>query len=386
MANSPIASSTSSLISSTSMPRNWPVTVLATSAGMELMFTVFVFYSFLALKRHLAEPNRATFLLLWTTLLITANVRYEGPVFLAAALAGLFAFKKLKAEWLNSWSVWLAPFMLLPLFWQRFCLNTNYENPDGVPVFSIFGFMKHTGDFVYGALSPGFYYPYAAAVNVLGFAGLAWFAVKFLEKARPGEESGRQLAWISLAGFALFWAVTASYYLGDPLHQSAARLFGVPVLALSLSAAAFAARLTVFSNRPWLAVFLAAAAFLVYGPVAAENRFMNALYLGREYRHELEFLRGLGDRNLLIVASRPGQFTPHEYGAVDFNYARENADQLFEELDRHLFSRILVIQKISYDTAKPVEDTEFGGCALKPVLEFQDTDTQFVRVSEASRG
>lgn len=359
-----------------------PLTALcASSGGMDFMYAAFMFFSFLALREYLRDGHPASFALLLALLLVLANTRYEGPLFLAAAGAALLRAGRIKAGALATWQFALAPAALLPVFLQRFCFTTNFENTTGGETFSAWNLIRNTALFLETQFDAGFHYPYASLVSVAGFAGAAWLLYRFFLVRREEEPAKKLLAGISLLALGLYWLVTCSYYFGNPAHQASARLFLPASLVLSLLAANLLAILS--RGRAVPALLSASALFLLYAPLAAENRFYNSLFLGREYRHQARFLEDLGDRHVLVIAERPGQFTVLERGAVDFHYARPNSAALLEELGRRLYGRIIVFQEIQYATGKPTASTALGPeYLLETLLERQNTAETFLRFSE----
>lgn len=358
-----------------------PLLILnAASGGMDFMYAALIFFSFLALREYLRDGAPETFGLLLALLLLLANTRYEGPVFLAAAALVLPLAGRVKASALATWQFAVLPLAVLPVFIQRVCFNTNFEQAAGVVPFSAANLLKNSVSFVLVQFNGSLLFPYASLVNL---AGMAAAVVLFLRLARRGGEEGedRLLAGVSAAGLALYWLVTCLYYFGDPAHQASARLFLPAALTLSLLAAGLLARAA--RNRPVPALLAASALFLFYAPSAAENRFYNSLFLGREYRHQVRFLEELGDDHILLVSDRPGQFVVLDRGAVNFDHARANYTVLADEQRRHLYDRVIVFQEILYATGKPTPSTELGPeFKLRPLLERQNTGDSFLRFSE----
>ena len=359
-----------------------PLLILnAASGGMDFMYAALIFFSFLALREYLRDGGPETFGLLLALLLLLANTRYEGPVFLAAAALVLPLAGRVKAAALATWQFAVLPLAVLPVFIQRVCFSTNFEQAAGVVPFSAANLLKNSVSFVLLQFNNGsLLFPYASLVNL---AGLAAAGALFLRLARRGGGEGqdRLLAGVSAAGLALYWLVTCLYYFGDPAHQASARLFLPAALTLSLLAAGLLARAT--RGRPVPALLAASALFLFYAPIAAENRFYNSLFLGREYRHQVSFLEELGDKHILLISDRPGQFVVLDRGAVNFDYARASYPSLADEQRRHLYSRVIVFQEILFATGKPTPSTELGPeYKLRPLLERQNTGDSFLRFSE----
>lgn len=362
------------------------ITLAATSAGMDLMQIVFLFYTFVILKLFLQEPAKDSFLLLWAHLLMVANIRYEGPLFLVIILAGLILFRKIKLSYFDSCLVYVTPFVLLPVFWQRFCLPMDHQNPAGVAAFSFQNVLPNSLNFLRTLTDTRFYYPYAAVIDLLGLIAAVYFIVVLAKKTWPKEEGNKQLAWITLVCLACYWLVITSHHMGTPLHPTQSRYFGLIVLSLSMLCIALPGRIPFFRGRGRTIVLLSAAIFLFYNPTAIENRFMNSIFLGRQFRHEMDFLKKVNDRDILIISDRPNLFTAYEYGAVNFPYANADPARLLQELDRHLFKHIYVFQEIAYVTGAPTADTWLNAdYTLEPLSEIQLTADSFIRISEAKR-
>lgn len=362
------------------------LTLTATSAGMDLMSLAFIFFSFLTLREYIRREDSASFTLLWATMLVMANARYENPLFMAAVAACLLISGKLKPAVFSSWQFAFTPFIMLPVFWQRFCRGTNFENPAGSAAFSAANFANNSLLFFRTNADTGFFYPYAALVNAVGLAVLAYLLYRLVTKRWPASPGDRPLAWTSLCVMALYWAVICSFnHAGSASHPANARYFLPAVFALSLLAASLAGRAA--TGRPAAALLLASLAFLLYHPVAVENRFYNTLLLGREFRWQAEFLERTGDRNIMVISGRPGQFTAMNYGAVTFEYARQHSSELLTELQQHLFVRLIVFQAINYSTNEPVENDRLGPeFVLTTLEERQNTADSFLRISEVFRG
>jgi len=74
-----------------------------------------------------------------------------------------------------------------------------------------------------------------------------------------------------------------------------------------------------------------------------------------------------------------------EYGAVNFDHANSNAASLLLELRRHLYSEILVFQRISYDTANALPPDRIGPeFKLQRLAERQSSATEYIRISRVT--
>lgn len=358
----------------------------ATSAGMDFMAVTFAFGAFLALREYLREPGEETFQFLWLTLLMVANIRYEGPLFLAIVVVGLLASRRMRLSDITPYLMSVTAIVLLPVFWQRCGLHTDYQNQPDVPAFALKHLIHQAPHFLRTLVDTDLFFPYAALVNIAGLAGGAYFLRSLWKRTWPKNEQDRTLAWISLAGLAAYWAVINLYYFSTPLYSTSSRFYGLLVFALSLLAAGSMGSIKFFRGREILAIALSVAVFVVYHPVSFENRFMNPFALPREYKHEMAFFNGLNDREILIIADWPGQFTAQNYGAVNFRYGQEHSWELLNELDKHIYSHIYALQAVDYQTGAPTGWTFLGAnFKLKPVFEIRDRDDYYTRIVDVTR-
>lgn len=364
------------------------LSITATSGGFDLASAFFALLCFLALRLFLKKQDFSSFLWLWTCLLVTSQIRYESPILFLVVLSGLILFRYIRRDYLfNPWLIPLSLFLLLPRIWQ-FMIWTSVADPqlrpDGAFPFGGQQFLDHNRLFFEGLFRFDYFLPYANLVILTGLLGL----VVLLFSNRPASSPERRHLLIISGTCALsLWITLTSFLWGDLTHPASARFGVLFVLVLSFFAAWLLNRISLFRSRPSLMLSLCGLMLALYHPVSMENRFLNALILPREYRTELDFLRKIGHTQLLLISERPGQFTVHQYGAVDFGYANEHKDQLLNELGRHLFRDIYVFQEIDYETGKPVNGQQLDALyRLRPELEIQNNEKSYLRLSRVDSG
>lgn len=364
------------------------LSITATSGGFDLASVFFALLCFLALRLFLRKQDFSSFLWLWTCLLVTSQIRYESPIFFLVVLSGLVWFRYIRRDYLlNPWLIPLSLFLMLPRIWQSMIWSTVSDiqfRPDEALPFNGQHFLDHNRLFFQGLFRFDYFLPYANLVILTGLLGLV---VLFLSNRPASSPERRHLLIISGTCVVSLWIIVTSYSWGDLTHPASARFGVLFVLVLSFFAAWLLNLISLFRSRPSLMLSLCGLLLALYHPVSMENRFLNALILTREYRIELDFLRKMGHTQLLIIAPRPGQFTVHQYGAVDFNHANANKDQLLNELRRHLYRDIYVFQEIEYKTGEPIKDHQLDTLyRLKPELEIQNTAESFLRFSRVESG
>jgi len=105
------------------------------------------------------------------------------------------------------------------------------------------------------------------------------------------------------------------------------------------------------------------------------------LTLTREAATTWRFFENLHEKRILVITDRPGLYTIMEYGALDYDAAKQDP-ALLAAFDRHLFYDIYLVQQIDLGTHNPLPAydiwPERGRQAL---LEFQNDGNQSVRIS-----
>jgi hypothetical protein len=93
--------------------------------------------------------------------------------------------------------------------------------------------------------------------------------------------------------------------------------------------------------------------------VASQGRILNELTLTREADTTWRFFESLHEKRILIITERPGLFTVMNYGSIDFEAAKQDPSVL-DELARHLFYDIYLVQPIDLSTNKPSPNSISG--------------------------
>jgi hypothetical protein len=99
----------------------------------------------------------------------------------------------------------------------------------------------------------------------------------------------------------------------------------------------------------------------------------------------LDFLkRNYSRSDIVIIAERPGLYTPHLWGAVSFFYANRHLKGLTQQLNQHLFQDMLAIQKIQYANHQPTASTRLDNVKLETLYEVQTKGDWYIRFSKVS--
>ncbi len=368
---------------------SYPIlTISATSAGFELFALLFLFLSLAALYGFMKNPGDDTrFALLWMNLVMVANVRYESLMFLPLAMGGawLMGYVSVKTIKRNRAILGATVLFMLPLIWQKLLVPASaYVEAPGTSLFAFSHFTDHLVTLIKAQADNTLTLPFNAVVNLAAFGALGYFLLLLLSKKLALAPYQRHFAALALFLLAANNTVYLAHYFGNYIHPSSARFF------LGFSAACALAPVLLKSLRPGAfgkhgLVVLAVATFIPYQSAAMSARFMNTTTLPRESRHCYNFLERQGERQVLVISDRPGQYAAFDYGAVDFDYANSHAALLKLELKRRLFREIYAFQRISYLTGQPVPQTALSEIfRLAPLYEIQITAEDYLRISRVA--
>ncbi len=118
------------------------ILIVATSAGFDLVSLFFGYVSFTLWRRWLETKEERDLHALFVSLLCFASVRYESIVIIP-----LFFVIHWPALKVLRWKIIFGGFFLLPLVVQRVLTWGSFENPPGVPAFSLSHLVAHLPDF-----------------------------------------------------------------------------------------------------------------------------------------------------------------------------------------------------------------------------------------------
>jgi len=361
----------------------YPVfTVFGTSGGFDLLNSVFFSLAMVAVYNFLKNPSSTTFAFVFSSLLMLANVRYESIIFLF--VVPLLLLKRIKWHYLKEYAYlfFAAPLLILPYIWQRMLKPDSHEPYTDVPLFSVTSLTANTEAILKNLIDFRYFLPYAGFLSIVSILILIYLTVEILRKKIPLENNAKYFTIVLSVSFLVSTLIYLSYFFGYYTHPSSARFFITFSVVLALVPVALRVLKPAAISGPAM-LMVATVFFLLYHPIAVEGRFVNTLTLNRRTEHCIDFLSKLNDRNIMVIVERPGQYTALGYGTVDFTYANNNRKPLLNQLDRHLFSKMIVFQQIEYKTNAPTSDTTLHpDYNLHTLYEIQVSADKFLRISE----
>ncbi|HEY5960476.1 MAG TPA: hypothetical protein VIV60_28175, partial [Polyangiaceae bacterium] len=334
------------------------------------------------------QQSPARLAMLWMDLCMFSEIRYETALFIPPVVVLLLVFRMVDWDELRPYALVyaLTPAFLLPRIWQAMVRGNVPEQDPGTTTFSVDNFINNAYEYFRPILSPFHAYPaHSATVIALGAIGcllwLRWLYGRVLEhdRATPQFRFGIFLGtWMMLQALIVF-----TYVWGRAQYPTAARLVIAIDIFFSFAAAWLLTRL-LKRFRPFVSVMLAAAVLAIHVPVAAQHRFMNKLTQTRENSTTWRFFESLHEKRILIVSDRPNLFTIMDYGAMNFETAR-NDPYLFTAFERHLFLDIYAVQQIRLTTKLALPGYELWPTRkLETLLEFQNDADVLIRISRVA--
>jgi 4-amino-4-deoxy-L-arabinose transferase-like glycosyltransferase len=362
--------------------------VWVTSGGFETLNLLFLLLAFAWLDRFLAARDPRDLERLGLTLVLLAQLRYESALYVATL--GVTALACVRRADLPRLSPRLAaiPLLLLPVAWQRLS-NFNHRSFQVEPERSLFSLEELLGSldslWLYFFTEPSRYLtiPLLSWLALLGFAIAGWQLWR-TRPARTPRSLGLAVAALASGVSTLALFLAYQHEIEGMTHPATIR-YGIIYLPGIVFGVVFLLH-RLLRDRPSLAGYAAIAALALLAvswPLATNNDALGTLTLPREYRTTTRFLdTHFPSRNVIVVAERPGLYTPQLRGAASFGRANGDPAALLGMLRQHLVQEILVLQKIHYRDRLPTPATRLDGAfRLETLFESQVTATWFSRIS-----
>ena len=362
---------------------SYPVfSIFGTSGNFDFFNSVLFAVILAAVYYYLTNPSSSAFAFIFASLLVFANIRYESIFFLF--FIPLLLCKAITKQHLkdNVWLFFITPLVSLPYIWGRILRSDAYQNPEDVPLFSAVSFVKNIKIYFSNLVDLNYYLPYAGILSIISLLIFAYLAVALWQKRNQLQKQQKYFLLVLLASVLAGTCIYFAHFFGDCTHPSSARFFITLSIVLALGPIALKIYKPQFMSGATLLI-TAVVFFLFYHPIAVEGRFINSLKGNRTTYHCIDFLSKIGDKNVLVIAERPGQFTALGYGAINFSYANKNSEQILKEAARHLFSKVIVFQEIEYTGNNPTKNTALpANYKLNTLYGIQISATEFIRISE----
>jgi hypothetical protein len=367
-----------------------PITLISNRSGgfdfFAAMFSLVVAHSFLA---HARQPSAERLAVLWMNLCMFSEIRYETALFVPPVIAVLLMFRMAKLEYLKPFALVyvLTPAFLMPRIWQSILRGNVPEQDPGAVTFSLHNFFENSRDYFKPIFAPFDYHPpHSAIVIALGVVGALLGLRWCLKRATSADWKAPDFRFGTMVvGWMLVqFVIVFTYIWGRAQHPAASRLV-ISIDTFFAFPAAWTLVQILKRFRSSLTLVIGAAVFVIYLPVASEYRILNELTLTREAATCWRFFGSLHEKRIMIVAERPGLYTVMEYGATDFENAKQDPG-LLEAWSRHLFFDMYLVQQIDLTTRRPLPQHDiWQGRPRQAIIEFQNDANATVRISKLLR-
>jgi len=370
--------------------------IWVTSSGFETLNLFFIIFTLFLFNKVIVTKNNQHAELLFLTLVLVSQCRYESIVLIAAIFFLLPILLNRKSITEFSIVTYLTPILFIPTIWlpRTYAdlpdINRLYNQFIQVPTlydaFGVSNFIANTPNnlIVFLGLDPHLGFSPIVAITSIG--GI-YILTKKLIVDFPGASLEFKSMWLfGAVSFGLMYLIQSSFYRGDLtlFSQNRFALSFLPCLVLPSIAfiRSILAKETI-SKKIFVSIFWAFH-LLFFWSYGSQQLLVNAGSIPLEYNKTLSYLKDhfKNNANLLVVCERPNLYILHYQGAVDFKYANQNADKILDHYQRE-FDHIIVLQKCRYETRKPMQNNRLiNSYRLARLEHIKLTRSEYLRVSE----
>jgi len=367
-----------------------------TSSGFETLNLFFIIYTIYLFNKVIATRNIQNTELLFLTLVLVSQCRYESAIF---TLAFLFLLPMLfKKETIASFSIitYLTPVLFIPTIWlTRLYANQPVVNKliDGVAkvpnLYEAFSFSNlisnsATNLMVFLGLDP--HLGFSWIVSALSIAGF-YLITKRLIVDRQNTRLQSRIMWLyGVSTFCLLYFIQVSFYLGNMALYTQNRFAMAYLPFIVFPAVYFVHRFLNHANiSKKIFVFIFFVFHLLYfWPYGSQQLLVHTGSIPYEYNTTLSYLKDNFKRNsnILIISERPNLYIVHYKGAVDYTYANQNTEKIKDHYGKE-FDHILVFQKCLYKTQAPLKTSRLNKSYRLAYLKHLNlTQTEYLKISK----
>ena len=370
--------------------------IWVTSSGFETLNLFFIVFTLFLFNKTLCTRRIKHAELLWLTLVLVSQCRYESIIFTVAILFLLPFFcnkKSIASLSLFSYSV---PILFIPSLWL-FRLHADRPIIDKMAMgtvsaaslfdaFSLSNLLSNTATnmVVFLGLDP--HLGFSPVISGMSAAGIYLMTKKMIVERRGTSLQFRIMWFCGFLTFGLLYAVQVSFYLGDMSLYTQNR-FAMTYLPVIVFPVVYFVHhfISHTNNQIKVAVFVLFAFHLFYfWPYGSQQRIVQTGSIPYEYNKTLGYLKDnfKHDSNILIICERPYYYIVHYKSAVNFNYANQNTEKIRDYLEKE-FDHIVVLQKCLYENRAPVENNQLNkSYRLVNLKNLKLTQTEFLKISE----
>ncbi len=367
-----------------------------TSSGFETLNLFFIIYTIYLFNKVIATRNIQKTELLFLTLVLVAQCRYESAIF---TLAFLFLLPMLsKKKTIASFSIitYLTPILFIPTIWlTRLYADQPVVNkviggvakvPNLYEAFSFSNLISNsaTNLIVFLGLDP--HLGFSWMVSALSLAGLYVMTKRFIVDRQSTGLQFRIMWLYGAATFCLLYFIQVSFYLGNMALYTQNRFAMAYLPFIVFPAVFFVHRFlnhTDISKKIFVFIFFVFHLLYLW-PYGSQQLLVHTGSIPYEYNKTLSYLRDNFKRNsdILIISERPNLYIVHYKGAVDFSYANRNTEKIKDHYAKE-FDHILVLQKCLYKSRAPLKTSRLNDSyRLGSLRALNLSQTEYLKISK----
>jgi hypothetical protein len=366
-----------------------------TSSGFEGLNLLFIIIFFLIYHQFLQNQDAPTAELLFLTLVLLMQCRYESLIFGIVILTMIRHL--VRKDLIKQYSIfaWITPLLIVPILWQRRIflhasepvrMHSNLLETSGHG-FHLQSFFINLSKniFTFSGIDPN--YGFILIVSILSIFGAYLLIKEALTKSAEMTPQTRHVVFAGTIMFILLCLIYSSYQWGNFNLPISNRLAVVFLPFFVFAAIHFFHRIpgnVRINTKIFLFIFWSLN-LVYFWPYASNQKIVHTLELTCEYNQVLNYL----DRNyntreekILLISDRPSLYFIHGYGSINFAYANARSAEI-DGYSSSYYDRILVLQRCLTETRLPLENNRLNsGYKLVGTDQIKCLSNGYIQLSE----
>ena len=370
-----------------------------TSSGFETLNLFFIIFTIFLFSRVIVTRNIHQAELLFLTLVLVSQCRYESVVFTTAILFLLPML--LKKESISNWSIitFISPVLFIPIIWLNRLyadlpvVNKLAANVAQVPnLFEAFNFsnlISNTPPNLMVLLGLDPHLGFSWLISAMSIAGIYLMTKRLIVDFRGADVHFKTMWFFGVLSFSLLYLIQVSFYLGNMAIYTQNRFAMAYLPYMVLPAIYFVHEvLKKTNNNQKIFVSIFFVFHLIYfWPYGSQQLLINTGAIPYEYNKTLGYIKDNFKSNstILVISERPYLYTVQYSGAVDFTFANQNTEKILDQYRRD-FDHIIVLQKCLYKTQAPLASNRLS--SKYPLIQLgilNLTRSEYLQISEITK-
>jgi hypothetical protein len=366
-----------------------------TSSGFEALNLLFMIIFFLIYHRFLQARDAPTAELLFLTLVLLMQCRYESIIF---GIVVLTLIRHLvRKDLVKQYSLFacIIPLLIVPIIWQRRIflnaaepvrMSSNLLETSGHG-FHLQSFLTNLSKniFTFSGIDPN--YGFILIVSILSIFGAYLLIKETLTKSGEMTSQTRHVVLTGITMFILLFLIFSFYQWGNfnwPVSNRMAIIFLPFFVFASIHCFYRIFGKTQINTKIFLFVFWSLN-LIYFWPYASTQKIVHTLELTCEYNQVLNYLDHHYDRRtekILLISDRPSLYFIHGYGSINFAHANSRLAEL-NGYSSSYYDRILVLQRCSTETEAPLDNNTLNsGYKLIGTDQIKCFSNTYIQLSE----